>query len=117
MIIKTTRGIQQTPPLKGLFGINNVTPIKIASCERMDKSFGGGDVGSNRNIVNVTQPEKRCFVGLVRLRSQRISEKKKHVDFVACNSGCNLLGAALNTAQEACDIKACCFCNHFLMAR
>lgn len=74
----------------------------------MNKSLSGGYIGGNGDVVHVAESEKICFVGLVRLGCERISEHEQKIDLVAGYSGSYLLVAALTSAEEALNLKSRC---------
>ena len=74
------------------FLTNKVAPIKVAAFKSMDKCFCGGNVGCNRNVVNVAKTKKGCVIRIVVL-VHRITEEKQKIDLVAGNSGsCKCIG-------------------------
>ena len=79
------------------FLMNKFTPIKVAAFKSMDKSFCGGNVGCNGNVVNVAKTKKGGII-CVRVLVHRIAEEKQKVNFVAGNAGCNLFATAVASA-------------------
>ena len=92
--------------------MNKFTPIKVAAFKSMNKSFCGGNVGCNRNVVNVAKTKKSGVIR-VRVLVHGVAEEKKKVDLVAGNSGSDLFTAAVASAEEAGDFKAGCVSNKF----
>ena len=92
--------------------MNKFAPIKVAAFKSMNKSFCGGNVGCNRNVVNVTKTEKS---GVIRIGIlvHGVTEEKEKVDFVAGDSGSDLLTSAVASAEEAGDFKTGCVSNKF----
>ena len=68
------------------FLTNKVAPIKVAAFKSMDKCFCGGNVGCNRNVVNVAKTKKGGII-CVRVLVHRIAEEKEKIDFVAGYTG------------------------------
>lgn len=56
--------------------------------------------------MHITKPEEVHIVRLVRFGAERVPEKQQQVDFVAGNSGCNLLVTALRATQKALNLKS-----------
>src|SRR6266851_9132800 len=48
--------------------------------ERGNDEVGGGQVGGQRNVVDIADAKERADVGIVRLRGQGIDEKEHAVD-------------------------------------
>ena len=86
------------------FLTNKVAPIKVAAFKSMDKCFCGGNVGCNRNVVNVAKTKKGCVIRIVVL-VHRITEEKQKIDLVAGNSGSYLFTAAMASAEETGNFK------------
>ena len=63
--------------------------------------------------MNITKPHKICFIGLVRLCRDRISEKQEQVDLVTGDPRRDLLISALGTAQITYNSQTSCFGDHF----
>ena len=55
----------------------NLTPVKVAPLKAVDKHFGGGDIGSHRDIVNIAKAQKRTLVRLVGLGVKWVTEKEQ----------------------------------------
>ena len=92
--------------------MNKFAPIKVAAFKSMDKSFCCGDVGCNRDVVNVAKAEKS---GVIRIRIlvHGVAEEKQKVNFVAGDSGSDLFTAAVASAKEAGNFKTGCVGNKF----
>ena len=77
--------------------MNKFTPIKVAAFKSMDKSFCGGNVGCNRDVVNVAKTEKS---GVIRIRIlvHGVAEEKEKIYFIAGNAGCYLFASAVTAA-------------------
>ena len=60
----------------------------------VDQGLGSGDVGGKGDVVNVAEAQK---AGLIRLAKMGVGVPKEHkqVNFVAGNTGANLLVAPL----------------------
>ena len=86
------------------FLTNKVAPIKVAAFKSVAKSFCGGNVCCNGNIVNVAKAKKGCVIN-IRVLVHRIAEEKEKIDFVAGNSGSNLFTAAVASAEETGNFK------------
>ena len=79
-------------------GVNKLAPIKAALIEGKNKSLGGGNVCGKRNVVHVTKAKQIGFVGFAQLPIDGVTEQKEKVNFIAPNSGGNLLVAPLGSA-------------------
>src|SRR5699024_10667811 len=88
-----------------LYGIDDIAPVQIAPLQTVDQHFGSGDVGGHRDVVHVTETEKVHVIGLVGLGAARVTEKQQQIDLIAGNAGCNLLVAALRTAQKTLNLQ------------
>ena len=66
--------------------------VIINNCRR---DFRSCNVGCKRNIMNIAKTEQIIIVRFMRLCGKRISEEYEQVDFVAGNTACYLLTAAL----------------------
>ena len=71
--------------------INQVTPIQISSLHCFQHGLSSGHIGSQRDIVHITQAQKGVDIRLMGLCSQGISEKDHQVNLVICHPGANLL--------------------------
>ena len=80
--------------------MNKIAPIKVAAFKCMDKSFRGSDVCCNGDVVYVAKAQKGCVIR-IRVLIHGITEEKKKVNFIAGDSGSDLLTAAVASAEEA----------------
>ena len=94
------------------FLTNKVAPVKVAAFKGVNKSFRGGDVCCNGNVMNVAKTKKSCIV-IIRVLVHGITEEKQKIDFVAGNSGSYLFTAAVASAEETGNFKAGCIRNKF----
>ena len=82
--------------------ISDLTPVEVASFESEDKSLGSSDIGSNRNVVDITKSEEVHIVHISSLRVDWVSEEEKHIYLVARKQCKNLFSTAAS-AQVALD--------------
>ena len=80
--------------------MEKIAPVKVAALKSMDKRFGGCNVGGNGYVVHVAKAQKGGIVR-VGVLVYGVAEEKKKVNFVAGDSGSNLLTAAVASAEEA----------------
>ena len=71
--------------------VDNISPVKVAAFQAVNQHLGGCNIGRNRNIMHVAKAQHIHLVDFVGLRSHRIPEKKQQVNFIAGNTGGNLL--------------------------
>ena len=79
----------------------------------MDQRFGGGYVGSYGDVVDIAESEKVNILGLAGFSRDRVSEKQKYIYFIAGDAGCDLLAAALRTADVSRSPQTCGFSHPF----
>ena len=82
------------------FLMEKIAPVEIAALKSMNKSFGGCNVGCNGDVVYVAKAQKGCVIR-IRVLIHGITEEKKKVNFIAGDSGSDLLTAAVASAEEA----------------
>ena len=90
---------------------HDLTPIEIASFKSVNKQLCRCDICSHRNIVHVAYSQKIHIIRLVRLRIDRISEKQKHIYFIAGDLCADLLTAALRAGKKFNDLQSGSFRN------
>ena len=57
--------------------------MEVENPESSDDEVGGGEVGSEGNVVNVADPHQSPDVRIVRHRRERIDEEEHSVYFLA----------------------------------
>ena len=88
------------------FWIDNVSPIKVASSESLNKDFGSCNVSCNWNIVLIAQANYLISTGQINIAGG-VAEEQDKVDLVICNPCADLLVAALIAGQVICYGQTC----------
>ena len=69
-------------------GVINLTPVKVAAVERLNKNFCRCDICSNGYIIKIANSHHLCFFLVISRRGASISEVDKKVDLVISQTGC-----------------------------
>ena len=79
--------------------MNKFAPIKVAAFKCMNKCLCGCNVRCNGNAMNVAKAEKG---GIIRIGIlvHGVTEEKQKVNFVASDSGSNLLASTVASAEK-----------------
>ena len=84
--------------------MDDIAPIEVAALQAVNEHFGGGDVGGQRDVVDIAQAQQGHFVGFTGLGVDGVAEEQQQIDLVAGDAGRDLLVAALNAREEALDL-------------
>lgn len=58
-------------------GVYDISPIKVAALERVDKRLGGSDICGGGDIMHVAQTQQTGFIRLMRLGTDGVAEEHK----------------------------------------
>lgn len=63
--------------------VYDISPVKVAAVESVDKSLGCSDIRSYGYVMYVAKTKQICLVRFVRFSRYGISEKEEQVDLIA----------------------------------
>ena len=59
--------------------VDDGAPVEVTVFQTVDQDFGGGDVGGNRNVVDIADAQQVHLIGLIGLGADGVAEEEQHV--------------------------------------
>lgn len=86
--------------------VDDGAPVEVTVFQTVDQDFGGGDVGGNRNVVDIADAQQVHLIGLIGLGADGVAEEEQHVHLFTGDARYDLLGAAMAAGEKFCDLQS-----------
>lgn len=80
--------------------VDDGAPVEVTVFQTVDQDFGSGNVGGNRNVVDIADAQQVHLIGLIGLGADGVAEEEQHVHLFTGDARYDLLGAAMAAGEK-----------------